>query len=166
MLRFDPVLVAEDGQPLDDISQFADIARPRVAFHLAHRLGLKALDLDLILLAETLQERDRQQGDVALPLAQRRQKDRHHIEPIIEVFAKLALGTISVRSRLVAAIRRMSISRSAVSPTFLTRLVSSTRSSLPWVSMLRLPTSSRKSVPWWAASKSPCLVAMAPRRSL
>ena len=72
----------------DDVPQFANVAGPTVALHPAHGLRRKAFDLNLILLAESLQERGRQQGDIALPLAQGGQKDRHHIESIIEVLAK------------------------------------------------------------------------------
>ena len=62
VVRLDAVLVAEYGQPLDDVSQLADIARPGVAFHQAHGLGAETLDADLVLLAETLQEGNCQQG--------------------------------------------------------------------------------------------------------
>ena len=47
------------------------------------------LGVDLVLLAKAVQERDRQPGDVALPVAERRQIDRHDVEPVIEVFAEI-----------------------------------------------------------------------------
>ena len=72
--------------------KLADVARPGVALHQGHGLGREALDVGAVLRAEALEEGHGQQGDVALALAQGRQVDRHHVEPIIEVLAERPFG--------------------------------------------------------------------------
>ena len=68
MPRFDALGVAKDRHPFDDVSQLADVSRPGVALHLAHRLGRETAHLDFVLLTESLQESHGQTRDVALAL--------------------------------------------------------------------------------------------------
>ena len=56
MLWLNAILIAKNSQPLDDVSQFADIARPGVAVHQAYRLGAESLRLQPIFLAEVLRK--------------------------------------------------------------------------------------------------------------
>ena len=60
----------------------------------------------------------RERQDVGCALAQRRQLDREHREPVVEVLAEARPSSTSrARSRLVAAIQRTSTSRVRLPPT-------------------------------------------------
>src|SRR5690606_38246711 len=48
--------------------------------------------LDAFALAELLEEKGREQGDVLASLAQRRQQDLEDVEPVIEILAQLLLA--------------------------------------------------------------------------
>ena len=58
-----------------------------------------------------------QERDVLGPLAQRRQVDLDHVEPVKEVFAELPLLDLLLQERLVAATTRTSTSMLSVPPT-------------------------------------------------
>ena len=83
------------------------------------------------------------------PLAQRRDPDREHVQPVEEVLAETARARPRARrSRCVAAITRTSTSRVARAADAARIARSwSTRSSLAWSARWCPPTSSRNSVP-------------------
>ncbi|HXV20177.1 MAG TPA: hypothetical protein VD811_04180, partial [Desulfuromonadales bacterium] len=89
-LPFDAAGGAGDVGVLDGIFQFADVSRPVVGHQQGHR---PAGDLGDALAAgvELLDEGLRQQGDVLLALAQRRQVDGDDAEPVVEVLAEIPL---------------------------------------------------------------------------
>ena len=88
MLPLDPQATVEHGDPLDDVSQFAYVARPGVDLHLAHGLAGKPFGIDAHLSRELPQEAVRQEGNIARALAQRGQRNGHDVQPIVEVGAE------------------------------------------------------------------------------
>ncbi len=82
--------VAHHDGALDGVLELAHVARPRVvAEHVegAARDAPRALAvLGGVLLDEVLRER----RDVAAPVAQRRERDREDVEPVVQVFAEAA----------------------------------------------------------------------------
>ena len=68
--ELDPRSTVEYGQPLDDVAQLADVARPWVYLQLADRLVREPLHFHAHLPREAIQESVRQQHDVAVPIAQ------------------------------------------------------------------------------------------------
>src|SRR5579863_10221550 len=73
-----------------------------------HRLGRDAVDHPIIPLAKLLDEVADQQGNVFFPLAQRRDSDGKHIEPVIQIGSKFLLVghgfQIAIRCRNQAGI--------------------------------------------------------------
>ena len=101
-----------------------------------------------VLAAEVVEEEIDQQADVVAPVAQRRQVQLEHAEPIVQVFAELAsrarrsAGPDSWR-RSPARRRSLPASRRPARNGCPSRI----RSSLAWPSSVSSPTSSRNSVP-------------------
>ena len=92
VVPFDPQAAVEHGDPLDDVSQFPDVARPGVDLHLTHGLARKSLCFHAHLTREVPQEAIGQEGNVARPLAQRRERDGHDVQPVVQVGAEGALS--------------------------------------------------------------------------
>ena len=89
--RVDAALRRQDGQPLDQVLQLAHVARPGV---LLQRLqaGIRAASRRAAVAPVVLvHEEACQQRDVAAAFAQGRDGDAHHVEPVPQVFAELAL---------------------------------------------------------------------------
>jgi hypothetical protein len=82
----------QDRRPLDDVLQLAHVARPVVPLEQPERLGLHVAERRVVALGDLVQEVPAQLGHVLRPLAQRRQLDRHDVEPVEQVLAELALG--------------------------------------------------------------------------
>jgi len=83
----------QQRQLLDRVRQLAHVARPAIAGGEAQRLGREAAHRRLgILGARHHQEVLEELADVVAPLAQRRQQDRHHVQPVEQVLAELALA--------------------------------------------------------------------------
>ena len=80
---------------LDRVLQLAHVARPVVALEQGLDLGREAHGRTAVLPRRAVEEVGGQQPDVLAPLAQRRQLDLHHVEPVVEVLAEapgLGLG--------------------------------------------------------------------------
>ena len=151
-----------DG-PLDVVLQLADVARPVVFLQRRQRPRLDVGHVAVVLLVVEVEEVRDQLGDVLAPLAQRRQVDRHDVEPVVQVLAEPALRALrSSRSRLLAAMTRVSTRMVCVSPTRSNSRSCSTRSSLTCSWGVVELISSRKIVPVWAASKRPVRLSIAP----
>ena len=92
----------EPCRPLHDVGQLARVARPVVLQQLAFRVGRETQGR-LPAARAGLNGAARQRQNVAAPLAQRRQPQRHHVEPVVEIGAEARganfLGQIAVRGR-------------------------------------------------------------------
>ena len=84
----DVVLVADRHQPLDQVLELADVARPPVLLQHRHRRVGDALDLLPEPRVVALQEELGELRDVLGALAQRRQLDRDDVDPVVEVLAE------------------------------------------------------------------------------
>ena len=93
----------EHDQPLDQVLQLADIARPAVLLEESHGFRADGFDARHVLLDVHFQEMIDQEGDVPFPFPQRRQIDRDHIQAVIEVLPELAfidvVPDVAVRRR-------------------------------------------------------------------
>src|SRR5262252_5587105 len=83
--RSDELLVATHHRPLDDIAQLADVAGPRVVAEAHHGRLVDPLDLPSVLLVELGDEGLYEERDVLGPLAQRRERDGQHVDPVVQV---------------------------------------------------------------------------------
>ena len=82
----------QDGDAVGHALQLADVAGPAVGAEQLLRLGRQPDGRDHVLVGEIQGELAEQQVDVALALAQGRHGDRNRAEPVIEVFAELAVA--------------------------------------------------------------------------
>ena len=80
-----------DG-PLDVILQLADVARPVVLLQRRQRPRVDVGHVAVVLFIVEVEEMSDQFGDVLAAIAQRRQVDRHDVEPVVQVFAEPAGG--------------------------------------------------------------------------
>ncbi len=83
--------VREHHQPLHEVLQLAHVARPRLRLERLERVRRQREGLAPVGLGVHLQEVPGQRLDVLRPGPQRRQPHRHHVEPVEEVLAELAL---------------------------------------------------------------------------
>ena len=99
----DDVSARKHHRALHDVLKLAHVARPLVGEQAPHRLGGDVRDLLAGLTREAPQECLHQLGDVVRALAQRRQRDREHVQSVIEVLAELParhhLGQVAVGGR-------------------------------------------------------------------
>ena len=82
----------QDNRAFDRVFELAHIARPRIHRHPLARTIAKARQTLAVLLRETLQERLGEDQDVGTPLAQRRQNEFHHRQPVVQVLTQLVIG--------------------------------------------------------------------------
>ena len=82
----------ERHRTFEHVFELADIAGPVVLHQQLHRRPRDAGHRFLHLLGVLGEEVLRQQRDVLAPLAQRRQANRNHVDPIEQIFAEAALG--------------------------------------------------------------------------
>ena len=80
-----------DHQPLDQIAQFADVPGPLVLLEHRHRLRHHLFHPQPLLLRMQLHEMPDEQRDIVQSLAKRRHDDRHDVQAVVEVFAKVPL---------------------------------------------------------------------------
>ena len=81
----------EHDGALDRVLELPDVARPVVALEERERVGTQ-LEARLVVLAAVLvEEAVREQGHVLPSLAQRRQLDHDHVQPVEEIFPKGAV---------------------------------------------------------------------------
>ena len=84
----DAIRIRENHGSFDDVLEFADVARPAVArepFQRVVRNGPHGLAEER---AEVLEEVIAEQRDVVPPLPERRNREVHHVEAVVEVFAE------------------------------------------------------------------------------
>ena len=93
----------EDHDPLDDVAEFADVPRPGVGAEGVERAAREPLHVLAEFLVEVLREVRREERDVLGAGAERRDEDRHDVDPVVEVLAERALphrlGEVAVRRR-------------------------------------------------------------------
>ncbi len=85
------VLAGHGRGPFHAVLQFPHVARPVARQHDLERLGTQH-QVTVVLAIEFLQEKLGQQRDIVAPLAQRRQKDRDHVDAVVQVGAEFAPG--------------------------------------------------------------------------
>ena len=138
---------------LDEVLEFAHVAGPVVASE-----GLQSVFGNFharaaVLAAELREKLARQQRNVLLAFAQRRNEERHHVEPVEKIFAKVALGNllfkvfVGRRDQPHVHAQWLRAAHGRKHPS------SSALSTLACVFRLMSPTSSRKSVPPSARSE-------------
>src|SRR6185312_5721131 len=88
MTRFDPTGPRNDHRALDDITQLANVARPRIRLQQRARRVVHSFDGHAVLPAEFANEVSCQQRNVVGPLAEWRQRDLEYVEPVEQVLAK------------------------------------------------------------------------------
>src|SRR5207237_3872648 len=107
----DEVGVREDRRTLHDVSQLADVARPRILLEDLHRILIDRAHRLAVDGIELVEEPLDQQRHVFAALAQRRQLDCEDVQAVIEVFPQLAVADsirrIHVRRRDDADIDRL-----------------------------------------------------------
>ena len=82
-------LVRQQHRALDRVAELADVAGPAVLLEHGHaRPGVTPRHALAELAVVAIDVMLRQQQDVTAPLAQRRQLNRHHLQPIEQVFAE------------------------------------------------------------------------------
>ena len=81
-----------DDGPLDVVLQLADVARPLVLLQRGERPRLDVGHVAVVLLIVQVEKMSDQFRDVLAALAQRRQVDRHDVEPVVQVLAEPAGG--------------------------------------------------------------------------
>src|SRR5579871_5875904 len=95
MLAFDAKRAwVEDKHTLDDVLEFADIAGPVILTQRFQRFFAYLHARPAILAAKLSEELAYQKRNVLLALAQRRYKERNHVEAIEEIFSEVALGDL------------------------------------------------------------------------
>ena len=85
-------IVDHDHRAFDQVLQLTDVAGEGVVEQRLDRPLAEAGHVALVTLAVVVQEVLHQQRDVVAPLAQRRQVDREHVEPVEQVFAETPLA--------------------------------------------------------------------------
>ena len=85
------VAFGQQHRPLNRVPKLADVAGPRVPLQLLHRVGRHAADalLELGVVGVDV-ERD-EPRDIVGAVAQRRKRNRQHVEPVEQVLPKLSL---------------------------------------------------------------------------
>src|SRR5262245_15273564 len=87
----DGVSFRDDYGSLDDVLELPDIPRPGVATQRLHRGGSDRADEFLAALGARFQKRRYEERDVARPLPERGDANRHHRQPVEEVGAEAAV---------------------------------------------------------------------------
>src|SRR6185312_3989918 len=86
--RVNRVAFAQDGGMLNDVLELTDIAGPAMRLEDGNGVGIQHLGLHVLLSRQGAQEMPRQQLDIALPIAKRRQNDPEDVEPVVEILAE------------------------------------------------------------------------------
>ena len=81
----------QQQHPLHHIAQLAHIPRPPILLQRLNRLARKLFLLPIILLVQLPREMLRQHANILAPLPQRRQHNRKHKNPVIQILAKRPL---------------------------------------------------------------------------
>ena len=81
----DLAALRHEDEPLDEVLQLPDVSRPVVVPEKLHDLRIRPGDLPVELAVEFIDKVAHERGDVLLALPQRRDVDRHDVEPVEEV---------------------------------------------------------------------------------
>ena len=90
--RFNHLAAGQDRGPLDHVAELADVAGPVVAFEQPHGGRRHGLHSAVIARVELVDERLDQERQVVLALAERRQREAEHVEPVVQVLAQPSLA--------------------------------------------------------------------------
>src|SRR3989475_895322 len=96
--RRDLASARDEHGALDRVLQLADVARPGVGEEAAIRLGGDRVDRPRVLGGVALEEGAHQDRNVLAPLAQRRHRDRHRVDPEVEILAERAIPDRDLRA--------------------------------------------------------------------
>src|ERR1700732_144142 len=94
MVRLDARLRADNHQALDQIAQFAHVARPWVAQQNVHRRVTELPCLLAISRAEFVQKMPPENGNIFRAVTQRGHEERNYVEPVKQVLTKSAPGDL------------------------------------------------------------------------
>jgi tRNA A-37 threonylcarbamoyl transferase component Bud32/tetratricopeptide (TPR) repeat protein len=92
VILLDPFAIAQHEGSLDNVPEFAHVARPLIAEQCGASFRRKSTHWARHLGRQPFQKENRQHQDVAGPLAQRRKPQRDHIQAVVEVAAETSLG--------------------------------------------------------------------------
>src|ERR1700688_4426310 len=92
MMGLDEGLRADNHQAFDQIAQLTHVTGPRVAQQNVHRGVSELAGLLAIRRAELVQKMARENGDVFRAVAERRNEEGNHVEPVKQVLTKGAAG--------------------------------------------------------------------------
>src|SRR5262249_27462446 len=87
----DRVVGREDDEALDEVAQLANVPRERVRRERGHRVVLDRHARPVVRLRGDLEEVPREERDVLAARAERWDRERHHVQPVEEIGAKLLL---------------------------------------------------------------------------
>src|SRR5262245_18243958 len=85
--RFEPVAIDQQHRPLDRVAQLADVAGPLVLLERRRGSFRESAHMLPEFAIETIDVETGEQRDVASPLAERRKRNRHDLQPVEQVFA-------------------------------------------------------------------------------
>ena len=157
-LRF----AADDDEPLAQIFQFANIARPVVLHHAFRSFRAEATERASILNRVLSQQVIGQHRNLIAALAQRRQKNGDHVDAIQQVLAEQPVANPFLQQFIGGATTRTSTATSRLAPRRENVPSCNTCSSLACNMGCISAISSRKIVPWFASSNLPGLSRVAP----
>src|SRR3990172_5822247 len=82
----------KEHRPLDDVIQLAYVSRPVIFHKPCFSAGRESLARQAEIVSALLEKVFRENRDVFSPLAERGYGDRHHVQPVIKVFAEFSLS--------------------------------------------------------------------------
>ena len=88
--RLDEIAFGQDRRALHDVAELTNVPRPEILLEQVDRFLIHGADRLAVALVELRQEVLGQQRDVLPAIAQRRQLDGEHVQPVIQVLAQLA----------------------------------------------------------------------------
>ena len=141
-------------KPAHQILELADIARPVIALEPLDGRRLEALRRQTLLLGDA-EEMAHEVGNVLEPLAQRRQPQRHDVQPVEQILAEQALVDLLLQVAIGGGDDADIGLIGVRPPTVVYSPSCSTRSSRVCASIGMSPISSRNSVPPSACSNRP-----------
>jgi len=74
--------VPEQEASIHGVLEFSDVSRPVMGLEPAQRVGIERMPLAIEALTSRIEEMFGEQGNVSVPLAQRRDPKAHHIEAV------------------------------------------------------------------------------------
>ena len=90
-MLIDDLVMRQDDRALHRVPEFPNVPRPRVSDQSFPRFFAEANGFALKLGAVKRQERIGESQQISCAFAQRRDSDRNHVEPIVEIFPEAAV---------------------------------------------------------------------------